>query len=122
VGLLIGLGVWLSDRWTWMVPALVGVVVGVALYRIHRVSRARRIPQLPPAELGSLLILTGFLYLYVVFLMLQLSRATGQVSVGLVAGLVVLSALLVGLAAVFLLKVKVPRRLGRLWKRLLEDR
>ena len=43
-------------------------------------------------------------------------------SVGLVLGLVGLLAVLAGLIAVFLLKVKIPRWLSKLWNRLLEER
>ena len=118
----IALAVWLSDRWAWALPALIGVLVGVAISRMQRTHHTRGLKGLPPFELGSLLILTGFLYLYAIFLMLQLSRSSGQLSVGLLAGLAVLSLLLLGLAAIFLLKVKVPRWLLRVWERLLQER
>ena len=122
VAFWIALAVWLSDRWAWALPALIGVLLGVAIYRMQRSHHEKGLKGLPPFELGSLLILTGFLYLYVLFLMFHLARSSGEFSLGLLTGLAVLSLLLLGLAAVFLLKVRVPRWLLRVWKRLLEER
>ena len=121
VGFWVALAVWFSDRWAWALPALVGVLVGVAITRLQRTHYEKRLKGLPPFEFGSLLILTGFLYLYVIFLLFHLSRAADQFSPGLLAGLVLLSILLLGLAAVFLFKMKIPRWLLRAWKRLLEE-
>jgi hypothetical protein len=122
VGFWIALAVWFSDRWAWALPALIGVLAGVAIVRLQRTHYAKRLKGLPPFELGSLLILTGFLYLYVLFLLFHLSRTAGGFSLGLLTGLVLLSLLLLGLAAVFLLKMKVPRWLSRAWKHLIEER
>ncbi|MBI4004070.1 MAG: hypothetical protein HY353_03530 [Candidatus Omnitrophica bacterium] len=122
VGCWIALAVWFSDRWAWTLPALIGVLGGVAIARLQRTHHAKRLKGLPPFELGSLLILTGFLYLYVVFLLFHLSRTAGGFSLGLLTGLVLLSLLLLGFAAVFLLKKKVPRWLSRVWKHLIEER
>ena len=122
VGFWIALAVWLSDRWAWTLPALIGVFIGVGISRMQQRHYAKSMKGLPPFELGSLLILTGFLYLYVVFLLFALGRSNGQFSLGLLVGLALLPLLLLGLAAVFLFKVRLPRWLSRAWNRLLEER
>lgn len=119
---LLALAVWLSDRWAWALPALIGVVIGVAIVQIHRHRRGRGTNDLPVSELSSLMILASFLYLYVFFLLCEMGRSTGRVSAGLVLGSVGLLVILVGLVAVFLMRVKVPRWLSKAWRRLLEER
>ena len=122
IGCLLAVAVWVSDRWVWALPSLLGVLMGVAIVRIHRRRRGRKAADLPASEWSVLVILTGFLYLYVFFFLCEAARSAGRMSVGLVLGLVGLLAVLTGLIAAFLLQVKIPRWLSKLWNRLLEER
>jgi phosphatidylglycerophosphate synthase len=122
VACLLAVAVWVSDRWAWVLPALLAVLIGVAIARIHRRRRGRKATNLPASEWSVLLILTGFLYLDVYFLLFESARSAGRASPGLLVGFVVLLAILTGLVAVFLLNVKIPRWLSKLWRQLLEER
>ena len=121
----VALAIWLSDRWAWTIQALGGVMVGVSVARLQRQHREEGKGGLPPFEAGSLLILlvlTSVAYLYLLYLMVQLGKAEGVSVGGLLLGLTGLSMILVGLGAVFLLKVKLPRWLSQVWDWLLEER
>ena len=122
VACLLAIAVWMSDRWAWALPSLLGVLIGVAILRIHRRRRGRKAANLPASEWSVLLILTGFLYLYVFFLLFESARSEGRASPGLLVGFVVWLAVLTGLVAVFLLNAKIPRWLSKLWRRLLQER
>ena len=122
IACLLAIAVWVSDRWAWVLPSLLGVLIGVAILRIHRRRRGRKTADLPASEWSALLILTGFLYLYVFFLLFETARSAGRASPGLLVGFVVWLAVLTGLVAVFLLNAKIPRWLSKLWRRLLEER
>ena len=122
----IGVAAWLSDRWAWTLPALIGVVVGVSLSRLQRQHHNAGKKGLPPFELGSLLILllfvASFVYLYLTFLVLELGRSLGYSPWVLGLGTVLLSLILVGLGAVFILKRRVPQWLLQVWDWLLAER
>jgi hypothetical protein len=70
--------IWFSDRWTWTLPGLAGVLASVWLSRWLQRARVRGQP-LAPLELGPslilLLVLTSFAYLGVLFLVLQFGMA-----------------------------------------------
>ena len=119
---MLAIAVWLSDRWMWVLPSLLGVLMGVAIVRIQRRRRGGKATEHPASEWSVLIILTGFLYLYVFFLLCEAARSAGRASPGLLVGFVALLAVLAGLIAAFLLKVKIPRWLSKLWNRLLEER
>ena len=122
----IGVAVWLSDRWAWTLPALIGVVVGVSLSRVQRQHHEAGKKGLPPFELGSLLILllfiSSFVYLYLAFLVLELGRSMGFSSWTLGTGVILLFFVLLVLGGVIVLKRKIPRWLSRVWDWLLEER
>ena len=129
LGFSIAVAVWLSDQWLWTVPGLIGVSVGVWLANRRKEDEAAQ--EAPALALSSLLIIVSFLYLYVLFLVLQLRRtfellaldeASGRPGLGLIAGFVFLSLLLLSLGAVLLFKLKVPRWVLRVWEQLLEQR
>lgn len=84
-----------------------------------------------PIDLGPLLILVGIVYLYLTFLVLELVRTRElveleevavQPSRWLLVGFVCLSSVLLGLGAVLVLKLNVPRWLSRWWDWLLQER
>ena len=128
LGCSVVMAVWLSDRCVWVLPGLIGVSLGVAL--------SRRQPELDeagdlPVALSSLLIIAGFVYLYVTFLVLELRRMlelfdleeeTAQPSWLFIGGVTALSLLLLGLGAALLLKLKLPSWLSKTWRFLLEER
>ena len=131
MGFWIALAIWMSDRWVWMLPALIGVVVGTIISRMQRKSPPKGGEGLPPFELGSLLILVSFVYLYLMFFVFQLRRTRELLwleesveppSRLLIVGVVGLSLVLFGLGAALIWKMKVPAQLSRLWERLLEER
>ena len=118
----IGVAIWMSERWAWTLPALIGVVVGVWIARAQREHYRKRKQGLPPFELGSLLILVSFAYLYSFFLMFQGGEEGLRSRVGLALGCVTLSLVLLAVGAVTIGKRKVPGWLSKVWDRLLEER
>ena len=114
----IGLAVWLSDQWAWLLPALIGVIVGLSLERAQR-SPQRRSLGVPPSALGSLLILSSLAYLYVVFLIFVMGRESRSV-LGLALGLLLLT-LVLGLLIIRWWKGSVPSWVSRLWEALLKE-
>ena len=117
----IGVAVWFSERWAWVLPAMLGVVIGVWIAKAQRAHYRKGKPGLPPFELGSLLIIVSFVYLYVSFLIFQFGEE-GHSLFGLLLGFVALSLLLVGLSTMVILKRKLPRWMSNVWDRLLEER
>ena len=119
VGGSMAIAIWLSDRWLWTAPALVGVVLGVVMSRRQR-----------PAHqtvgwgggLGALLVMASFLYLYVLFLIFELGREGRPSLLGLLLGLVMLPLLLCGVGQALIGKGRIPRWLSRVWEQLLEER
>ena len=122
----VAVSIWLSDRWAWTLPAVGGVIVGVALARIQRDHYTRRTKGLPPFELVSLLIIlltcTSFVYLYVVFLLFGGRRPEGAARLGLFLGFLLIALLLVGALALAVRKLRVPPWLSRVWDWLLAER
>ena len=124
----VAVAVWMSDRWLWMVPGLLGVLGGVRLARYRAGSAA----DLQLGErFGSLLILAGMVYLYVVLIALEWCRWRALVDESelpqhpplllISASTVVLLALLAW-GALLLLRLPPPRWLLRLWAFLLQPR
>lgn len=120
----IGAAIWLSERWSWLLPAIIGVGVGVQVAKVQRRNRRQRATGVPALELGSLLILASFVYLYVVFLaFIFFEFDEGRYPLaGLMVGLALLSFLLVGLVASTVFHRTPPTWLSTLWNRLLEER
>lgn len=122
----VAVAIWLSDRWTWTLPAFGGVLAGVALTRIQQDHYTRRTKGLPPFELVSLLIIlltcTSFVYLYVVFLLFGGRRPEGAVRLGVFLGFLLIALLLVCALALAVRKLKIPRQLSDIWKWLLAER
>jgi len=118
----IAVAIWFSDRWVWPLPALIGVLIGVWISHAQRQHQRKRLSALPPFELGSLLMIASFVYLYVLFLLLGLGRSSGPKGFGLIVGLVVLPLLLIGLIGAIAGKVQLPRWVLKLWDQLLEER
>lgn len=125
----LAVAVWLSDRWIWTLPALLGVTLGIMMTR-RNPGGAPKHPGLA-SELGSLLVLVSFVYLYLVFLVFQLRRVMELLALQetaeapspvLLLGMVVLTAVLLGLGAVLIFRMAIPGWLSRLWSRLLEER
>ena len=128
----VGVAVWLSDRWVWTLPGLAGVVAGVSFSKWQRRPRHKtRAGGRLSVDLGPLLILVGFVYLYLTFLILEFVRvrelieledATLQPSRFLLMGFIGLSSLLLGLSAMLVLRLKTPTWLARSWEWLLQER
>ncbi len=114
----IGLAIWISDQWAWLVPALIGVILGLSLERARR-SQRRQPRGFPPSELGPLLILSSFAYLYVVFLIFVMGRESRSV-LGLVLGILCLT-LALGLMIIRWWKGTVPAWVSRVWEALLKE-
>ena len=130
VAFWIAVAIWMSDRWVWILPALIGVVVGTAISRAQSKHPRARDKALRPREMGSLMVLTSFVYLYLAFIVFQVRRVHELLQLEepiepppawLLVGLMGLSFLAVGLGAVLLSRTIIPRWLSRLWDRLLED-
>ena len=120
----IGVSIWLSDRWSWTLPAVIGVGVGVYVAKAQRRTPHQPAAGVPAFELGSLLILTSFVYLYVIFLVLLFfeSDEARPAAAGLLAAAVLLSLLLAGLIASTVFHRRPPAWLSTLWSRLLDER
>ncbi len=128
----IGVAVWLSDRWIWVVPGLGGVVAGVAFSKGQRRPRSRSTTGgWHTGGLGPLLVLAGFVYLYLTFLILEFTRVRELIELEdaaplpsrlLLLGCAGLSLILLGLSAMLLLNLKTPAWLARSWEWLLEER
>jgi len=114
--------VWMSDRWVWPLPALLGVGLGVWISHLQRAHRRKRSAGLPPFELGTLLVIVGFLYVYVLYLLLGLGHSDKPAAFGLVLGLIILPLVLVGLVAWGTGKGKVPKWMARVWAQLVAER
>ena len=129
IGFCVAVAVWLSDRWIWTFPALFGVTLGLVMTRRGQGESSDQMGL--ASELGSLLVLVSFVYLYLVFLIFQLRRVTELVTFQdavdapsplLLLGMIVLTAVLLGLGAVLIFRMAIPGWLSRLWSRLLEER
>ena len=129
IGFCLAVAVWLSDRWVWTLPALLGVTLGILMTRQGQgePSGQRKLA----SELGSLLVLVSFVYLYLVLLIFQLRRvmelfalqdAVDAPSPLLFLGMIVLSTVLLGLGAILIFRMAIPGWLSRLWNQLLEER
>ena len=117
----VGVAVWLSERWAWTLPAVIGMALGVWIAKAQQEYRRHKKRGLPPFELGSLLILVSFLYLYLLFLIFQGGEEETGSGVGLGIGVVVLSLLLLGAGAAAIGKLRLPRWVASAWERLLEE-
>jgi hypothetical protein len=131
VSVSVAIAIWLSDRWVWVLPALIGVMAGTAFVNSGKPPRSFWGPVELPATLGSLLIVISFLDLSVVFLILQVGRLlelgalgepAGPVPGLVMAGTVALVLLVLGAGAVVLAGLRVPQWMKTVWRRLLEER
>lgn len=126
VAFWIGVAIWLSDRWAWTLPSLVGIIVGVSLSRAQQRHRQRGRKGLPPFETTSVLAIVlcaaSFLYLYLFFLLNEFGQELPFSPLALGLGALLLSVVLVGLLAVFWKRWAVPHWLLRAWDWLLEER
>ena len=122
----IGVAIWLSDRWAWMLPACGGIVVGVSLARFQRRHLTRGRKGLPPFEAASLLAIVlctaSFVYLYLFVLLNELGQDLPLSPITLGIGAAFLVVVLVGLIAIFYRRWTAPRWLLRAWNWLLEER
>lgn len=125
----VALAAWLSDQWLWTVPTLAGVFSCVQLTRMQRRLRKKGshlAPDDPATLLLVLLALVSFLYLYVVYLVFQLSlwfdpdAGVERPSLGLLVGcggLTLVAAFLVHLVRA----MRTPKWTLTLWQWLLEE-
>ena len=116
------MSVWLSDRWIWAVPGLAGAIVGVAISKRGQRNSQKHQGGLPAGELGALLIIVSFVYLYLLILVFKLGRAERPSVATLLLGLIVSLLIVLGLAAVVVGKAKIPGWLSRIWDKLLAER
>ena len=130
LGFWIAVAIWMSDRWVWTLPALIGVVVGTAISRAQSKHPRARDKALRLREIGPLMVLTSFVYLYLAFIVFQLRRVHELLQleepielppVWLAVGMIALSITATVLGAMLISRTTVPRWLSRLWDRLLED-
>ena len=115
------MSVWLSDRWIWMIPGLAGAILGVAISKRGRKDFQKHHGGLPAGELGALLIIGSFVYLYLLFLVFKLARAERPSVATLFLGLIVSLLMVLGSTAVVIGKAKIPGWLSRIWDKLLEE-
>lgn len=126
--LLIGwvaIAVWLSERWASMLPAVLGVLIGVWLSRLQQAHYTKHRKGLPPFELISLLVIllcvASLVYVYLMFLLLGPSQDPARFSIGLGLGAVSLVCLLVGLGTIWQRKLRLPNWCLRCWQWLIQE-
>lgn len=126
----LAVAVWMSDRWMWTLPALLGVISGTLMSRPSRTPAANG-HDTSGSPLGALLVLVSFVYLYLTFLIFQIKRlhdlfalegTADRPSVLFLIGVVALSLLLLGLGGILLFRMKIPQWLSKMWEQLVEER
>ena len=116
---MIAMAAWLSEQWLWTLPALIGVIIGVAISRAGRQGGPLAGHAL---TLGTILLVASFVYLYVLLLVFWLRDPSVFPVKGIMASFVCVLFLLLGLGAMASFGVRMPTWISRLGDALLKDR